>query len=156
MMTTVASVLTDHGLGQSTCVGVGGDRIIGLDLVEAALLAESDPETRCIVVFGEVGTSQEERLAAAVAEGRVTKPVIAYIAGSSAPSGVRYSHAGAMAGESNEEGGKKRERLAANGVLVADRYTGIPEIAASILEGVSDGSAQPDPYETPLNFGSAI
>lgn len=134
MMTTLASVLTDGGLGQSTCLGVGGDRIIGLDLVDAAMQAEADPETSCIVVFGEVGTSQEHRLADAVLDGRINKPVVAYIAGVAAPPGVRYSHAGAFAGDASEEGEKKRARLAAAGVLVPQRYTEIPEMAQSAMD----------------------
>src|SRR5215216_2183905 len=95
MMTTIAYQLTQSGRGQSTCVGVGGDAVIGLDVPTAALLAEADPETKRLLVFGEVGTSQEERLARLVRDGEIKKPVYAYIAGAAAPAGKRYSHAGA-------------------------------------------------------------
>jgi succinyl-CoA synthetase alpha subunit len=100
MMTTIAYQLTQAGLGQSTCVGVGGDAVIGIDIPAAARLAEADPGTSRILIFGEVGTDQEERLARMVAGGEITKPVYAYIAGASAPAGKRYSHAGASADES--------------------------------------------------------
>jgi succinyl-CoA synthetase alpha subunit len=128
MMTTIAYELTKAGRGQSTCVGVGGDAVIGLDIPEAALLAEADPETESLLVFGEVGTSQEERLAELVRAGRITKPVYAYIAGASAPAGKRYSHAGASA--EGEQGGAraKRDLLAAAGVTVLERYTDAREI----------------------------
>ena len=122
MMTTIAYELTKVGVGQSTCVGVGGDAVVGLDMPAAVLLAEADPETARILVFGEVGTTQEERLAALVREGRVRKPVFAYVAGASAPAGKRYSHAGASA--EGVEGGAaaKRQTLAEAGVTVLERY----------------------------------
>lgn len=122
MMTTICYQLTQAGIGQSTCVGVGGDAVIGLDIPAAARLAEADPQTTRVLVFGEVGTSQEERLADMVRAGEITKPVFAYVAGASAPAGRRYSHAGASA--EGESGGAqaKREVLAAAGITVLDRY----------------------------------
>jgi len=122
MMSTICYQLTQAGRGQSTCVGVGGDAVIGLDIPAAARLAQADEQTKSIFVFGEVGTSQEERLAAMVRGGEVTKPVYAYIAGATAPAGRRYSHAGASA--EGESGGAqaKRDVLAAAGITVLDRY----------------------------------
>jgi succinyl-CoA synthetase alpha subunit len=122
MMTTICYQLTQAGVGQSTCVGVGGDAVIGLDMPAAARLAEADPQTSKILVFGEVGTSQEERLAEIVRGGEITKPVFAYVAGATAPAGRRYSHAGASA--EGESGGAqtKRDVLAAAGITVLDRY----------------------------------
>jgi succinyl-CoA synthetase alpha subunit len=122
MMTTIAYQLTQAGLGQSTCVGVGGDAVIGLDVPAAALLAQEDPETSRILIFGEVGTGQEERLAVLVREGRVSKPVYAYIAGTAAPAGKRYSHAGASADETGGGAEGKRRLLREAGITVLDRY----------------------------------
>jgi succinyl-CoA synthetase alpha subunit len=122
MMSTICYQLTQAGLGQSTCVGVGGDAVIGLDVPAAARLAQADEQTAKIFLFGEVGTSQEERLAVMVREGEITKPVYAYIAGATAPAGRRYSHAGASA--EGESGGAqaKRRVLAEAGITVLDRY----------------------------------
>src|SRR3954447_14538629 len=122
MMTTIAYQLTEAGRGQSTCVGVGGDAVIGLDVPAAALLAEDDPETGTLLIFGEVGTGQEERLAGLVRDGRVKKPVYAYIAGAAAPAGKRYSHAGASADESGGGAEGKRTVLRDAGITVLDRY----------------------------------
>lgn len=122
MMTTIAYQLTQAGLGQSTCVGVGGDAVIGLDVPAAALLAQADPDTDRLLIFGEVGTGQEERLAELVRGGTVTKPVYAYIAGAAAPVGKRYSHAGASADESGGGAERKREILREAGITVLDRY----------------------------------
>jgi succinyl-CoA synthetase alpha subunit len=88
--------LTQAGFGQSTVVGVGGDPIIGTDMVEAALMFENDPETKYLVVIGEIGGDQEERLANLVREGKITKPIAAFIAGRTAPPGKRLGHAGAI------------------------------------------------------------
>jgi succinyl-CoA synthetase alpha subunit len=128
MMTTIAYELTKVGVGQSTCVGVGGDGVIGLDLPAAALLANADPETTKLLIFGEVGTQQEERLAKLVQSGKIDKPVFAYVAGASAPAGRRYSHAGASS-EGSEGGAKeKREALSSAGVVVLERYVDAREI----------------------------
>jgi succinyl-CoA synthetase alpha subunit len=122
MMTTIAYQLTQAGLGQSTCVGVGGDAVIGLDVPAAARLAEADPDTERMLIFGEVGTGQEERLAALVRDGEIRKPVYAYIAGAAAPAGKRYSHAGASADESGGGAEGKRRVLKEAGITVLDRY----------------------------------
>jgi len=122
MMTTIAYQLTLAGLGQSTCVGVGGDAVIGLDVSAAALLAQNDPETDRLLIFGEVGTGQEERLAQLVRDGAITKPVYAYIAGAAAPAGKRYSHAGASADEHGGGAERKRSILRDAGITVLDRY----------------------------------
>lgn len=122
MMTTIAYEMTKAGIGQSTCIGVGGDAVIGVDVPTAALLAEADPETEKILIFGEVGTRQEERLAQLVKDGRVKKPVFAYVAGASAPAGKRYSHAGASADDAGGGAEAKRKVLAAAGITVLDRY----------------------------------
>jgi succinyl-CoA synthetase alpha subunit len=86
---------TNAGLGQSTCIGIGGDPIHGLDFVACLALFEQDPETDGVLLVGEIGGAQEEA-AAAFIQSRMTKPVVAYIAGVTAPSGKRMGHAGAI------------------------------------------------------------
>jgi succinyl-CoA synthetase alpha subunit len=130
MMSTICYQLTRAGVGQSTCVGVGGDAVIGLDMPSAARLAEADPQTSRIFVFGEVGTTQEERLAEMVGSGEIAKPVYAYVAGTSAPAGRRYSHAGASAEGASGGARAKRELLREAGIRVLDRYVEAGEIAA--------------------------
>jgi succinyl-CoA synthetase alpha subunit len=86
---------TNAGLGQSTCIGIGGDPIHGVDFVACLALFERDPETDGVVLVGEIGGAEEEA-AAAFIQGQMTKPVVAYIAGVTAPSGKRMGHAGAI------------------------------------------------------------
>jgi succinyl-CoA synthetase alpha subunit len=131
MMSTIAYTLASAGLGTSTCLGIGGDSVIGLDMPAAALLAEQDPDSRAIVIFGEIGTTQEERLGALVRTGAITKPVIVYIAGTAAPAGIRYSHAGAKTDGESGTALWKKKRLAEDGVIVVDRYVDIPAALAS-------------------------
>jgi succinyl-CoA synthetase alpha subunit len=88
--------LTQAGIGQSTVVGVGGDPIVGTDMVEVIKMFEEDPETKYIVVIGEIGGTMEERVAQYIGSGKATKPVVAYIAGRTAPPGKRMGHAGAI------------------------------------------------------------
>jgi succinyl-CoA synthetase alpha subunit len=97
---------TNAGLGQSTCIGIGGDPIHGLDFVACLALLERDPETDGVVLVGEIGGAEEEA-AAAFIQGEMTKPVVAYIAGVTAPSGKRMGHAGAIiTGGRGTAGGK--------------------------------------------------
>lgn len=88
--------LTEAGVGQSTCVGVGGDPIVGTTFAEILLLFQDDPETTTILLIGEIGGTMEEEAAALVRDGTVTKPVVAYLAGRSAPREKRMGHAGAI------------------------------------------------------------
>lgn len=92
----IVSRLTLAGIGQTTCVGVGGDAIVGTPFSKIARLFEADPETKVMLFIGEVGGSMEEELAELVRHGEITKPVIAYIAGRTAPKGKRMGHAGAI------------------------------------------------------------
>ena len=92
----IVSRLTSAGIGQTTCVGVGGDPVVGSTFSKMARLFEADPETKAILLIGEVGGSMEEEAAELVQKGEITKPVIAYIAGRTAPKGKRMGHAGAI------------------------------------------------------------
>lgn len=92
----IVSRLTLAGIGQTTCVGVGGDPIVGTTFSKMARLFQADPETKAILLIGEVGGSMEEEVAELVQKGEITKPVVAYIAGRTAPKGKRMGHAGAI------------------------------------------------------------
>lgn len=91
----VVDALTRQGNGQSTCVGIGGDPVRGLNFVEVLELFQADPETQAIILIGEIGGTDEEK-AAAYIQAHVTKPVVAFIAGQTAPPGKRMGHAGAI------------------------------------------------------------
>jgi succinyl-CoA synthetase alpha subunit len=105
----VVNQLTRNGIGQSTCVGIGGDPIIGTDFIDCLEAFQDDPGTEAIVVIGEIGGTDEQRAAAFVKE-RVTKPVVGFIAGQTAPKGRRMGHAGAIISGSS---GTAAEKLAA-------------------------------------------
>ncbi len=114
----IAYNLTTSGLGQTTVVAMGGDRVIGTNFVDALQLFEADPATRAIVMVGEIGGVQEE-VAAEYIKSHVTKPVVAYIAGKAAPSGKRMGHAGAIIEGNRGTFASKIEHLTAAGVSVA-------------------------------------
>jgi succinyl-CoA synthetase alpha subunit len=133
MSSSCGYYLSRAGIGISTIVHVGGDSVIGLPIPDVALQFEADAETDAIVIFGEIGGSQEERLAAHMRAGRVTKPVIAYIGGKAAREGTRFSHAGAII-----EGGRgthagKVAALREAGATVVDGFGDLPAAAASVL-----------------------
>ena len=108
---------TRNGLGQSTCIGIGGDPIHGLGFVDCLALFEADPGTRGIVLIGEIGGADEER-AADYIEAHVSKPVVAYIAGVTAPAGKRMGHAGAIISGGSGTAEAKIAALQAAGVMV--------------------------------------
>jgi len=121
---------TDNGLGQSTCIGIGGDPIPGMNFVDCLELFQQDPATAGIVMVGEIGGAAEEA-AAAYIKAKVTKPVVAYIAGATAPPGKRMGHAGAIIAGGKGTAAAKLAALEAAGVAIAHSPT---EIGQRMLE----------------------
>ncbi|MEA2503851.1 MAG: succinyl-CoA synthetase alpha subunit, partial [Actinomycetota bacterium] len=110
--------LTAAGIGQSTCVGIGGDPIVGTGFIDCLARFEADPGTRAVVLIGEIGGDEEEQAAAFIAQGMRT-PVVAYIAGFTAPPGKRMGHAGALISGSKGTAAAKADAFRAAGVAVA-------------------------------------
>ncbi len=125
--------LTRHGLGQSTCVGIGGDPIAGLSFVEVLALFEQDPETKAVVMIGEIGGAAEEE-AAEFVKTRMQKPVVAFIAGRSAPPGKRMGHAGAIIAGGRGGAAGKIAALQGAGIKVAGAPEEIPELVRPLLQ----------------------
>ena len=117
---------TDIGLGQSVCVGIGGDPIPGSDFISILKLLEQDPKTEAIVMIGEIGGSAEEEAANYIKD-NVTKPVVAYIAGVSAPTGKRMGHAGAIISGNKGTAAEKTKALQAAGITVVRSLAEIGE-----------------------------
>jgi succinyl-CoA synthetase alpha subunit len=117
----VAANLTHHQLGQSTCLGIGGDPVIGVSFTDALALFENDDQTDAIVLIGEVGGNLEEQAAAYIQNHRFHKPVVAYIAGRTAPPGVRMGHAGAIIQGSSGSAEQKITAFQTAGVQVAEK-----------------------------------
>ncbi len=128
----IVNELTQLGVGQSTCIGMGGDPVHGIGFVEALALFEEDPETQAMVVIGEIGGSDEELAAAYIAES-VSKPVIAYVAGFSAPPGKRMGHAGAIITGSVGTAQAKAEAFEAAGVRVGRSPSEVAELVRDVV-----------------------
>ena len=111
--------LTAEGLGQSTCIGVGGDPIIGTTQIQAVRMLNDDPDTDAIVMVGEIGGSAEQEAARFIKE-QVKKPVVAFIAGATAPEGRRMGHAGAIISGEDGKAENKKAALRAAGAHVSD------------------------------------
>lgn len=133
MTSAISYYLSKAGIGLSTIVHVGGDPIVGLSHPEVMELFEADPETRLVVMFGEIGTSQEERVADLIVQGKFRKPLIAYIGGKAAKSGTRFSHAGAIVEGTRGSYETKVQRLREAGAHVVDAIADIPLVAKKIL-----------------------
>ena len=123
----VVQAMTDAGVGQTTCVGIGGDPIVGTTFIDVLEMLNADPETEGIVLIGEIGGDEEERAAAYCAR-EVRKPVAAFIAGRTAPPGRRMGHAGAIISGGAGTAESKREALQAAGIRVADSPSQIPAL----------------------------
>jgi succinyl-CoA synthetase alpha subunit len=140
MSSSTGYYLGQSGIRISTIVHVGGDAVLGLRIPDVALKFEADPQTEAIVVFGEIGSSQEEDLAELMKAGKVTKPVIAYIGGKAAKEGTRFSHAGAII-----EGGKgthagKVKALREAGATVVEGFGDLPDAAVAVLRAMGSRS----------------
>ncbi len=121
--------LTQLGLGNSTIVGIGGDPVVGSSFIDVLRRFESDPETELIVLVGEIGGDEEEK-AARFVQDQVTKPVLAYIAGFSAPPGKTMGHAGAIISGSSGTAQAKKEALEAAGIQVGTTPTEVAQLVA--------------------------
>ena len=123
---------TDLGFGQSSCVGIGGDPIPGSSFIDILKLFENDPQTEAIVMVGEIGGTAEED-AAEFIKNNVSKPVISYIAGQTAPAGKRMGHAGAIIAGGKGTAADKISKLKECGVYVADNLTEIGSTVAKVI-----------------------
>jgi succinyl-CoA synthetase alpha subunit len=128
----IVNELTQRGIGQSTCVGVGGDPIVGTGFVEVLARFEEDPETKATVLIGEIGGDDEER-AASFVEQHMSKPVVAYVAGFTAPPGKRMGHAGAIITGSRGTAQAKAEAFEAAGVRVGRNPPEVAELLQEVL-----------------------
>jgi succinyl-CoA synthetase alpha subunit len=128
----IINELTTRGMGQTTCVGIGGDPIVGSSFIDMLGRFESDPDTKAVVMIGEIGGDAEERAAEFVAE-HMTKPVVAYIAGFSAPPGKRMGHAGAIITGSSGTAQGKAEALESKGIKVGRTPTEVAEHMQAVL-----------------------
>jgi succinyl-CoA synthetase alpha subunit len=123
--------LTQLGLGNSTIVGIGGDPVVGSSFMDVLGWFEEDDETEIVVMVGEIGGNEEEKAAAFISS-ELSKPVLAYIAGFSAPPGKTMGHAGAIISGSSGTAAAKKETLEANGVRVGTTPTEVAELVAEV------------------------
>jgi succinyl-CoA synthetase alpha subunit len=128
----VVNALTEAGIGQSTCVGIGGDPIVGTSFIEVLDLFQEDPGTSAIVLIGEIGGTAEEEAAGFIKE-NVTKPVCAYVAGLTAPPGKRMGHAGAIISRGRGTAKSKVRALEEAGVEVSNVPHNIPRLVEEVL-----------------------
>lgn len=135
MTSSCGYYLSRAGVGLSTLVHVGGDAVLGLAIPEIALLFQEDAETDGLVIFGEIGGTQEDRLAELMQAGRVTKPVIAYIGGKDATEGTRFSHAGAIIEGTRGTHAAKVSALRQAGAVVVDAFGDLSHATLQRLAG---------------------
>jgi succinyl-CoA synthetase alpha subunit len=124
--------LTTNGFGQTTCVGIGGDPIIGTNFIDCLTAFEKDPETKAIVMMGEIGGTDEQE-AAAFVKANVTKPVIGFIAGQTAPPGRRMGHAGAIISGSAGTAAEKMQAFEDNGIAVMKKPSDVVALIKKVL-----------------------
>lgn len=124
--------LTRAGIGQSTCVGIGGDPLIGTNFVDCLEAFEADPQTRAVCMLGEIGGT-DEQVAAEYVRDRMSKPVVGFIAGQTAPPGRRMGHAGAIISGSEGTAAEKMKAFRECGIAVAERPADFPELVAAGL-----------------------
>ncbi len=129
----IAASLTKSNLGQSTCLGLGGDPITGLNFIDILRTFEKDPETKAVVLIGEIGGNLEELTAEYIAKQRYPKPVVAFIAGRSAPPGKRMGHAGAIIMGKAGTAETKIEALRSAGVKVAEKPSDVARLLARLV-----------------------
>jgi succinyl-CoA synthetase alpha subunit len=127
---------TALGLGQSTCVGIGGDPIRGMNFIDCLALFEQDPETEAIIIVGEIGGADEEAAAEYIKQ-HVTKPVAGYIAGQTAPKGKRMGHAGAIISGGSGKAEDKIRALEQAGVIVASSPAGLGEAVQAAIKAAT-------------------
>jgi len=127
--------MTRNGIGQTTCIGIGGDPLPGTRFIEVMQMFEADPETKAVVMIGEIGGSDEETAAEYIKT--MSKPVVGFISGRTAPPGKRMGHAGAIVSGNTGTAKSKVDALEAAGVPVADRTSDIPRLVKQALEKVA-------------------
>ncbi len=130
----IVKALTDAGIGQSTCIGIGGDPVIGSKFIDILTLFEEDAETDAVVMVGEIG-GQDEVKAAEFFQSHMSKPVIGFLAGLTAPPGRRMGHAGAIVGGEDDTADAKRARLEAAGIPVAPIISEVTPLVKQALGG---------------------
>ena len=128
--------LSQQGVGQTTCVGIGGDPVPGTNFIDCLAAFEEDPDTKAVMMIGEIGGSEEERAAEFIAE-HMSKPVVAYIAGVTAPPGRKMGHAGAIISGSQGTAQAKMEALASAGAVVAHNPTEAGERMVEVVQGLA-------------------
>jgi succinyl-CoA synthetase alpha subunit len=126
--------LSQQGVGQTTCVGIGGDPVPGTNFIDCLEAFEADPDTKAVMMIGEIGGSEEERAAEYIGS-QMTKPVVAYVAGVTAPPGRKMGHAGAIISGSQGTAQAKMEALSAAGVVVTANPTEAGEKMVEIVRG---------------------
>ncbi len=144
MASSTGYYLGQAGVRLSTIVHIGGDAVIGIRLPDAALMFEADPLTEAIVIFGEIGSSQEEELGQLILDQKIKKPVIAYIGGKAAREGTRFSHAGAIIEGSRGTHAGKVKALREAGATVVDAFGELPGAVVKILRQMKGQSLMSD------------
>ncbi len=136
MTAEISRILTEAGLGQSTALGIGGDVLVCSEFLDIALEFEKDPETKAIVIFGEVGGTYEEKLAEAIKRGQIAKPVVALIAGQfseTLPQGTVLGHAGAIVSKGKGSTASKIQALQEAKVLIASVPEEMPQLLTKVI-----------------------